>query len=116
MSKNIKIELSDTIINWLKANSTDTTKSALIERALRKHYNIGNSPTGAQEFLIEMLSRGEVRANEVLDLAALTGISAASLKRAKSTLGIRSVKRGFNGRWKWTLPTTSNNIKDENEL
>ena len=114
MSKTIKIELSDTIISWLKAHSIDTTKSALIERALRKYYNIGNPPTSAQEFLIEMLKRGEVRANDVLDLANLTGISQASLKRAKSTLGVRSVKKGFNGVWEWTLPT-SNSTEEKDE-
>jgi hypothetical protein len=60
----------------------------------------------ASRFLAGLLSEGPVSAEECLRQARLVGIREKTLRRAKSRLGIRSVREGEGllGQWFWELP------------
>jgi hypothetical protein len=62
----------------------------------------------AEEFLSERLEAGPVPEKDIAKDARTAGISAATLRRAKAALGVKSNKRGghFGGQqeWDWTLP------------
>lgn len=55
----------------------------------------------AERWLRELLGNGEKRVSEITALAATEGISAATLRRAKEALRVRSKKRGRV--WVWTM-------------
>lgn len=55
----------------------------------------------AEDFLIERLSEGAVSSNQLYEDAEQMGISKRTLKRAKATLPISSIKR--NGSWYWIM-------------
>jgi putative DNA primase/helicase len=61
----------------------------------------------AREFLRELLSPGAVATREVAKEARSAGISDKTLRRAKEALGVRAVKDGFQGGWRWRLPSPS---------
>jgi hypothetical protein len=56
----------------------------------------------ARAFLADVLRDGPVEAAEVQKAARMSGISEASLRRAKALLSVRSQRVG--GSWVWTLP------------
>lgn len=56
----------------------------------------------ARRLLETALARGPVAAVEIMQTAEEQGISAKTLHRAKSALGVISIKRG--GQWYWDLP------------
>jgi hypothetical protein len=56
----------------------------------------------ARLFIENTLRNGAVPAVEIMQLAEEHGISMKTLNRAKSALGIISVKRG--GQWYWEIP------------
>ncbi|MGH9532199.1 MAG: AAA family ATPase [Terriglobales bacterium] len=60
----------------------------------------------ATEFLRSLLARGRVPAQEALRGAQHVGISRRTLQRAKSVLGVQTVREGFgrDGHWLWRLP------------
>jgi hypothetical protein len=63
--------------------------------------------TGAAKWLVSFLSGGERPANEVYEAANAAGYG-GSVKRAKTELEIKSVKRGDrDNQWFWSLPTQS---------
>jgi len=49
-----------------------------------------------------MLANGAVEAEKIMKMAEEQGISLRTLKRAKSELGVNSVKR--NDKWYWEMP------------
>jgi putative DNA primase/helicase len=57
----------------------------------------------AKQFLEQTLSDGDVLSEIVQEQADQAGISAATLRRAKKMLAIRSEKSGMTGRWVWSL-------------
>jgi putative DNA primase/helicase len=57
----------------------------------------------AEEFLKLVLSDGEVPSETVQEEAQRRGISVATLRRAKKTLGVKSEKHGMTGKWVWLL-------------
>jgi putative DNA primase/helicase len=61
----------------------------------------------AGEFLRHELSNGPKPAEQLFALARGVGISQISLRRAKKTLDIASLKRGKDGPWEWDLPRRS---------
>jgi hypothetical protein len=56
----------------------------------------------AVRLIREMLSGGAIEAVQIIKTAEERGISEKTLKRAKSELGVISVKRG--GQWFWEMP------------
>ncbi len=60
----------------------------------------------ACDFLIEQLSGGPKPANELTTAARQNGISFATMKRAKSIVGVRSIRFGFreSAGFRWQLP------------
>lgn len=70
--------------------------------------------TEAKEFLLTSLADGSVPAKELIVEAKKSGISERTLKRAKDSLGVKSIRAGFgpNSFSLWELPhrVPSNNI------
>lgn len=67
----------------------------------------GPEPTAlreAEEWLLDFLSAGARPASEVLSRGRADGHAAATLRRAKNTLKVDSVKTGKRGGWAWQLP------------
>jgi DNA repair protein RadA/Sms len=61
----------------------------------------------AKDFLREQLSGGAVLSAEVHERAKASGISPATLRRAKEDLGIIRKPDGFGGKWMLALPTVA---------
>ena len=59
----------------------------------------------AEGMLREMLSGGSVPVTEILQEARGLGIGEITMRRAKQTLGVESIKIGYDGLWHWRLPT-----------
>ena len=59
----------------------------------------------AKEFLASFLTNGPVAAIDVLKRGVdQLGYSRKKLCRGKKRLGVKSIKRGFDGEWCWKLP------------
>ncbi len=58
----------------------------------------------AVSFLRELLAEGMKPAKDVYREAEEAGFSKDSMKRAKSRLGVETVKQGMSGGWMWKLP------------
>ena len=67
----------------------------------------------ACQFLEGELSGGEARATKILAAARKLGISEATLRRAKSKLGVKVVRHGFGdaGAYSWVLPVIDDHEK-----
>jgi hypothetical protein len=65
-----------------------------------------NARSDAEEFLVDFLSVGARLVEDVKAEARKADISAATLRRAKDSLGVRSRGRGFGNdkKWFWVLP------------
>ncbi len=57
----------------------------------------------AVEFLRDTLKDGAVSSKDVFRQAKAAGVSERTLWRAKKRLGVKAVKSGFDGSWKWSL-------------
>jgi hypothetical protein len=68
----------------------------------------------AKNFLEDVLSNGPVASSEVEKEAKGAGIAPATLKRAKTALGVKPRKASFGGGWIWSLPDRrcSSNAED----
>ncbi|MGI9048030.1 MAG: AAA family ATPase [Rubrobacteraceae bacterium] len=63
----------------------------------------------ARDFLTDLLEAGPVPSDEVQKEARAAGIAESTLRRAKSSLGVKAEREGEpgkrgGGRWVWTLP------------
>lgn len=66
----------------------------------------GNLKADAEQFLIDLLSSGPISAKQISADAHGAGYSAATIRRAKKSLGIEAIKGGMKDGWKWNLPTS----------
>ena len=57
----------------------------------------------AENFLINILNNGSLATGRVYELAAIEGISAATMRRASKSLGIKTTKAGMDEGWYWSL-------------
>ena len=57
----------------------------------------------AKEFLRELLADGPVDADEGEEAAKANSISSRTLDRARTDLGVKAEKDGFEGGWRWHL-------------
>ncbi|HOI53862.1 MAG TPA: AAA family ATPase [Phycisphaerae bacterium] len=58
----------------------------------------------AEVWLLDFLSAGPRTAQEIFTAARVEGHTRVTVKRAKATAGIQSVKQDFDGPWVWVLP------------
>ena len=65
----------------------------------------------AKKFIQTVLADGPVEATTIMEMAGEKDISPRTLKRAKSELGVNSVKR--NDKWYWEMPIESRFTNDE---
>lgn len=63
----------------------------------------GDALSEAKDFLLSILANGPVALDVIENEAKGAGISKATLRRAKTSLGIKSGKIGFTGGWEWAL-------------
>jgi AAA domain len=78
--------------------------------AMRAADSVGSSlKREAQEFLIDRLTRGPAKADDLFEEAKQEGISKRTLQRAKKDLGVVSRKQAgvMGGEWFWTLAATA---------
>jgi hypothetical protein len=85
---------------WL--GECDITIDRLLDP--KKRDGNGAKPAGQLEtaklFIMAVLSGGDVLANSIIQDGAKIGLSQITLKRAKSELGVASIKRGSE--WFWS--------------
>ncbi|MEW8548587.1 MAG: AAA family ATPase [Candidatus Thiodiazotropha sp.] len=58
----------------------------------------------AMNFLTDLLKEGPVLSKEIKKDVEQAGLSWATIKRAKKSLGIEANKDGMDGKWSWSLP------------
>lgn len=93
---------------WESAPITISADEALASTS--KPTNQQPALTDAADFLHLLLSSGPVAAKEIKSEASDAGVSAASLRRAAATLGVKSRRVGGlagAGHWIWDLPEGS---------
>jgi putative DNA primase/helicase len=66
----------------------------------------GSAPArgDAEDFLREMLADGPITMKKIEADALDVGLAWKTVYRAKTTLGVKSIKTGVNGGWEWSLP------------
>jgi len=72
----------------------------------------------ARLFVAELLQAGPMATMQVRASAAREGLSWATVRRAASTLGVRSTRHGFgrDGRWCWSLKDAQSTTEGSIEL
>jgi hypothetical protein len=97
--QSIAFELNpDTGFRWAGAHPVT------IDELLSGKYDKDTASELAQNFLIAELTGKAIPAAEVINMADEQDISERTLKRAKSTLGIRSFRK--EDKWYWTIGDT----------
>lgn len=71
------------------------------------------SPSGAKQFLHDLLLDGPVRAGEVFKDADQAGYSKRTIQRAADALGVERNKDGMRGGWTWRLPPKVPKISED---
>jgi hypothetical protein len=69
----------------------------------------------AAGFLLRVLANGPVPQAAVRADANASGISTATLRRAKVKLGVGAVKKGMDAGWAWALPASAEDAQAEEE-
>jgi hypothetical protein len=90
-------------IEWEPGYVTITADEAMAAAAVNDGEN-ASALREAEEFLRDALSGGPVTQRTIKADANANGISEATLRRAKSRLGVIARKTGMDGRWVWELP------------
>jgi putative DNA primase/helicase len=65
----------------------------------------GDSPGDAKRFLKDLLSDGPMWARDVFKDADQAGYSKRKMQRTAKAIGVKPIKEGMKGGWKWELPT-----------
>jgi len=95
------------VISW-QGESTHTAKSLLAEPD-RESAEESNAITDAKRFLRDVLTAGPRAVKEVKREARQAGISDRTVIRARYSLGVTAIKRGFgDGHWEWEFPKDAN--------
>ena len=68
----------------------------------------------AAEWLRELLADGPLSAKDVERQVKQAGLSWATIRRAKDSLGVKTAKTRFDGGWEWALPKKLNATSPKN--
>lgn len=108
--KSIRYELRDGAVNWLGVS--DVTAEELRQVYTPRTDDHEGALEAAETWLKSFLSDGAQPASKVESEAKREGISGATLKRAKKSLGVISERQSAEGEargdglWVWALPNT----------
>lgn len=106
----LEFEISEAGVRFV-GEAEDLTSDRLLASPAPKDQQ-QSKLSDAERFLTEALSDGPIAAKRVAALAEASGISKASLRRAKDDLGIRSTKTGeLDGQWTWSLPDNDERLE-----
>jgi hypothetical protein len=100
MSHSVGYEFRDGIFTW---TGVSTLTAADLMAA---DVSVSDKLLEAREFLTQKLADGPSLATEIQRCAEMEGISLATLRRAKDTLGVAVDKTAMDGPWAWELPDT----------
>jgi putative DNA primase/helicase len=103
-------EIGTSEILW---ESTPVTKSA--DDAIAAHFEDDQGKTAKAEaidFIKTVLAGGPLPAGDVQRQAREAGVTAKSLRSARETLGVKSEKVGFEGKWVLSLPKMPSSPED----
>ena len=83
------------------------------EILVKSNSNITSQLSEAQEALFSLLEAEPLKSTDVFKFCAAQGISKTTMKRAKKSMGVRAVRRGFGAQqvWWWCLPHDVNRLK-----
>jgi putative DNA primase/helicase len=90
-------------VAW-ESSPIDITADAALQAADAQATGGTSAGAEAEEFLRDVLADGPVPQKEVRAATEGTGLSWATVRRAKSRLGIKPYKDGMEGGWLWGLP------------
>jgi RecA-family ATPase len=82
----------------------DELLSGKLDKSKRHSQKSPSQSDNAKQFITAALSSGVTAAAEIKTLAESAGISKNTLERAKSALGVKSVKQGEIWRWELSAP------------
>lgn len=91
------------VVRWGAA--LDGTARELLGAAEEVMGDVGDAITDAERFLQHVLADGPVPSAEVKKDANAAGIAWASVRRAKTRIGVIASKTTMSGGWQWSLPT-----------
>jgi hypothetical protein len=105
ISSDNNAEITISKISWICCNITTTVEEAM---SRQQEGGAKYSTSEAQNFLNELLSKGEMPVTEILKLADDEGLSTKSIRKAGKKLGIISRKNGAGkgAANYWSLPST----------
>jgi AAA domain/Bifunctional DNA primase/polymerase, N-terminal len=105
-SSAIRTDGGDTIptarVQWQAGTVTTTASQALA--AVEQNAGDVSALDDAKAFLCDALKDGPVASKQIQDDARKAGVSSATLNRAKTALGVKASKDGFEGGWRWMPP------------
>lgn len=115
--------LGDTIlfsINRFGINYEGTSKMRADDYALQKHTQKGRPANDLEElkdYIVRNMPHGKRQADEMKRLLSMNGFSDASVRRAKTELGINSKREGSfkDSTWFWVLPDDQDEPHDYTE-
>lgn len=84
------------------------TNTITADEALAGNDNQRTEREEAREWLKTELAGGVVKASDIKKSAASAGLAWHAVTRARTDLGIKSVRRQFDGGWEWVPPWTKN--------
>ena len=97
------------------AGSIDGTAREMLASADVSDDEDGGELGNARAFLIDLLQYGEMSVKEVQKAAGNAGLAFVTVKRAKKSAGVESVKGGMHGGWVWRISRRGSTNSEEDQ-
>lgn len=115
----VRIQIPDTVFFKMRLLYPGKSVVEMIEKIIADKFKIKTgdeyiNTTGvktqlekAQDFLLAELAAGPAPSAMLIRDAALEGITSGTLRRAKETMGVQAVRKGYanTGEWFWEFPS-----------